>query len=71
MYRKVKFDTSRNKMYNMVVWNYAYREARKGRWEIKALDRFRFQRRIQSVGVVILNILDQKHRHRIYMERFS
>ena len=34
------------KVYFMITWNYAYRQYRKPFWEIHAIDRMRFLRRI-------------------------
>ena len=34
------------KVYYMVTWNYAYKQCRKPFWEIHAIDRMRFLRRI-------------------------
>ena len=36
------------KVYVMVTWNYAYRQYRKPFWEIHAIDRMRFLRRIHK-----------------------
>ena len=66
----VKFDTAKNKIYNMVVWRYAYEQARKGHWQAVALDRCRFARRVVEANKVLGHVLDCNHRKRIYNERF-
>lgn len=68
---KVKFETSKNKLHNMVTWRYAYEQARRGHWQIAALDRSRFERRISEANKVLADILNCNHRKRIYSERFS
>lgn len=66
----VKFDMTRNKVYNMVAWRYAYEAARKGTWQIAALDRSRFKRRIVETATVLEEVLNVNHRTLIYIERF-
>lgn len=68
--KKVKFDETQNKKHILIVWSYAYKQARKSIWEEKARDRFRFQRRIKDVTTVLTKILKSEHRSRIYNERF-
>lgn len=68
--KKVWFDDSKNKTYYLRKWNYAYGQARKGLWELEAIDRMRFQRRIDSVHAVLQNILNAEHRMQVYMQRF-
>jgi len=41
----------------MIVWNFAYRQARKGTWEVDALDRLRFQKRIEEVDKILSPVL--------------
>lgn len=69
--RKIKFDMTQNKIYNMIVWRYAYEQARRGHWQTVALDRSRFERRIVQTSLVLDDILKTDHRMRIYKERFS
>lgn len=54
----------------MHTWNYAYRAARKGEWEMYARDRERFKLRIQRVALTLNPILDREHRQKIYEKRF-
>lgn len=70
MGREVKFDMSKNKIHNLVVWRYAYEQARRGHWQTVAVDRSRFERRIVETNKVLENILKTDHRMRIYKERF-
>ena len=44
----------------MIVWRYAYHEARKGPWERYALDRYRFHHRIQEIEKVLTPVLLHK-----------
>lgn len=67
----VNFDESKNKVYRLIVWSYAYQQARKGQWECLARDRSRFETKIKTFSVVISTILKSKHRLRIYEERFQ
>lgn len=61
----VKFDMTKNKIHNMVVWRYAYEQARKGHWQTVALDRCRFARRVEEANQVLGYVLDCNHRKRI------
>lgn len=70
MVANVNFDMANNKIHNMVVWRYAYEQARKGGWHIAALDRSRFERRILETHKVLIDIFNVAHRNRIYIERF-
>lgn len=70
MVAKVKFDIAKNKIHNMVVWRYAYEQARKGGWQIIAIDRSRFERRIVETHKVLIDILNDDHRNRIFSDRF-
>ncbi|KAF5306573.1 hypothetical protein FQR65_LT07300 [Abscondita terminalis] len=54
----------------MVQWSYAYRNARKGPWEQYALDRMRFQNRINNSKPVLEYVLQPAHRNEIYKDRF-
>lgn len=53
------------------AWDFAYRQARKGEWEMAARDRERFKKRIQETGNVLSSVFDQNLRDRVYNERFS
>ena len=41
----------------MIVWSFAYRQARKGTWELDAIDRLRFQKRIEEVDKILTPVL--------------
>jgi hypothetical protein len=71
MKMKVRFDLSKNKVYYMLSWSYAYKQSRKGQWECAARDRNRFQRRIDNIGEVLVKVLGSDHRLHIYQERFQ
>ncbi|KAK5646712.1 hypothetical protein RI129_005176 [Pyrocoelia pectoralis] len=64
--KKVTFDESQNRVYIMVVWPFAYEEARKGPWETIALDRYRFSRKIEEFNRLLSPVLQEKHRAKIY-----
>lgn len=53
------------KVHMMFVWDFAYRDARKGHWHIYTIDRMRFKRRIDAVAPVINVVLDEAHRAHI------
>lgn len=54
----------------LYVWQYAYREARKGKWEQAARDRHRFQRKNFDLETVISPFLTLHHREQIFQQRF-
>jgi len=68
--RKVRFDLN-PKIYILNEENLEYRQTRQKYWEFFAIDRYRFQKRINSVNNIINHILDNDHRRKIYQERFS
>lgn len=53
------------------AWNYAYSEARKGKWEQMGRDRERFEKRINELSHILSPILKTDHRQKIYNERFN
>lgn len=61
----VTFD-SNVKVFNMRVWPYAYNRARIGEWQQMAVDRFRFQRRINETSEKISRILTAEHRQKMF-----
>ena len=65
--KKVQFlpDHQLAVVHPMVVWNFAYRKARKGTWEADALDRLRFQKRVKELDEILSPVLLAK------MEKFS
>lgn len=52
-----KLDHELAVVHPMVVWNFAYRQARKGTWEVDALDRLRFQKRIKELDEILTPVL--------------
>lgn len=52
------------------AWKFAYREARKGKWEQVGRDRERFDKKINDLGSIITPILATEHREKIFNERF-
>ncbi|XP_041033797.1 protein phosphatase 1 regulatory subunit 15B-like [Carcharodon carcharias] len=63
--RKVRFSPVVT-VHPMIVWDFAYRAARKGPWEQHARDRCRFQRRITEAEGVIASCLEQDHRNAVW-----
>lgn len=55
----------------MVAWGFAYRNARKGNWEEVARDNARFKNSIEKMNEIFAPVFEQKHRDRIYHERFE
>lgn len=57
--KKVQFlpDHQLAVVHPMVVWNFAYRKARKGTWEADALDRLRFQKRVKELDEILSPVL--------------
>ena len=52
------------KVHCIVAWNYAYRVARKGQWEIMAAARDRFQKRIKEFETAYGHIFTKEHHSR-------
>lgn len=55
----------------MITWGYAYKAARKGPWEEAARDRNRFKIRVSRYEDLLKEVLNDKHRSKIYNARFS
>ncbi|XP_030370361.1 uncharacterized protein LOC115620978 [Scaptodrosophila lebanonensis] len=66
--KKVRFNLE-PKIHVMYTWDYAYRAARKGDWQVHARDRARFQQRIQRISTILDPILCSDHRQKIYKDR--
>ncbi len=47
-------------VHQMIHWDFAYREARKGNWEVAAVDRCRFWRRIKELELILSPCLRRK-----------
>lgn len=67
---QVRFNT-KPVVHVMHAWDYAYRAARKGNWEMYARDRGRFKRRICETASILNRILEPEHRLKIYENRFA
>lgn len=67
--RKVRFNM-KPAVHVMRTWDYAYRQARKGEWEMAARDRERFRKRIADLEPVLGPALQSALRDKIYTERF-
>nr|XP_029716921.1 uncharacterized protein LOC109425646 [Aedes albopictus] len=68
--KKVQFNLH-PKVYVIRAWDFAYRQARKGEWEMAARDRERFKKRIQETGNILSSVFDKNLRDKVYEERFS
>jgi hypothetical protein len=68
--KRVRFDEGKNKVYTIVAWNYAYKQARDNFYERLAWDRAHFQRRIHHFSTIVKNVFTVEHRNKIYCERF-
>ena len=60
--KQVRFpcDSSISVVHKIVAWNYAYRAARKGPWEVYARNRAHFRRKIDRLALVIEPCLAKK-----------
>lgn len=60
--KQVRFpsDSSISVVHEIVAWNYAYRAARKGPWELYARNRAHFRRKIDQLALVIEPCLAKK-----------
>lgn len=60
--KQVRFpsDSSISVVHEIVAWNYAYRAARKGPWELYARNRAHFRRKIDNLALVIEPCLAKK-----------
>lgn len=66
--RKVHFSLI-PKVHITHVWDFAYRQSRKGFWEEAARDRARFRNRIKNLEEVISPVLMAEHRAIIIQKR--
>lgn len=67
--RKVTF-SDQNIVHNLCVWSFAYNEARKGKWHLYSVDRYRFIEKIKKIEDKLEMYLTASHRNKIYTERF-
>uniref|UniRef100_A0A182NV32 PP1c_bdg domain-containing protein n=1 Tax=Anopheles dirus TaxID=7168 RepID=A0A182NV32_9DIPT len=68
--RKVRFNL-KPVVHVMRAWDFAYRQARKGDWEMAARDRERFRKRVADLEPVLGPALQSTLRDKIYTERFG
>ncbi|XP_053666060.1 uncharacterized protein LOC128715202 [Anopheles marshallii] len=68
--KKVRFNL-KPVVHVMRAWDFAYRQARKGDWEMAARDSERFRKRITDLEPVLGPALQPALRDKIYAERFS
>lgn len=68
--RKVQFNLN-PEVHVMRTWDFAYRQARKGDWEMAARDRERFRKRILKTEDVLSIVFDKNVRDRVYQDRFN
>lgn len=68
--KKVRFNP-KPEVHVMRMWDFAYRQARKGDWEMAARDRERFKKRIEETGRILTTVFDERQRDRIFLERFN
>ena len=69
--RRVEFNCDKNKIYYIIAWSFAYKQARKSNYEQLALDRYRFQDRVNKTGKTLNKILEPNYRNKIFEERFA
>lgn len=65
--KRVTIDESRNRIYHITADD----DCRNTYWEFVALDRVRFQKRIQDTAAIINSILNHNHRCKVFKERFE
>lgn len=67
--KKVQFNL-KPVVHTMRTWDFAYRQARKGEWEMAARDRERFKKRIKETEAILCPTFDQNLRDKVYRERY-
>lgn len=71
MKKSVTINESNNRIHLLVAWAFAYRKARESTYELLAIDRYHFKRRIERSELILKNILSNNHRCKIYNDRFK
>lgn len=72
MKKSVTISDSAPEVHNLIVWSYAYQDARKGNYWIQcAADRERFKFRINQMKNILKKILNSAHREQIFQSRFK
>ena len=67
--KSVTINEEENKVYVMVKWDFAYRQARKSDYLQRYMDNIRFKNRIMYCEKIVSPIFNVKHRNKIYIER--
>ncbi|XP_053685440.1 uncharacterized protein LOC128735014 [Sabethes cyaneus] len=68
--KKVRFNL-KPEVHVIRVWDFAYRQARKGEWETAARDRERFRKRIEETEPILKPVFDRCVRETVFRARFS
>jgi len=71
MKKRVTFNEEKNIIYPLFCWSFAYKKARQNDYEKFILDRYRFEKRIKCVEMLLNSILIESHRNKVYNERFK
>lgn len=69
--KRVTFDENQNKVNLLYVWNFAYNQARKSKWQEFLLDRIRFQNKIKMFEKQSIIIFSKQHRNYVYNHYFK
>lgn len=69
--KKVRFSDAKDEIHYIICWQYAYRAARQGTWMRDYMDKCRFKRRIEEMENVLVDVLNNEHRNKVYYERFN
>lgn len=68
--KKVRFNLN-PEVHIIRVWDFAYRQARKGEWETVARDRERFKKRIEEAESILEPVFDCNMRQTVFRDRFA
>ena len=70
MKKSITINEGANSLHLLVKWEFAYRQSRKSDYQKCYLDKLRFKNRIKQCKNILFSILNEKHRNKIYYERF-
>lgn len=68
--KSVHFDMNIKRL-EMRVWLYAYHHARVSEWQRVAVDRLRFQNRINQINRKISLVLSEEHRLKMFQKLYA
>lgn len=68
--KSVHFDMN-VELLEMRVWLYAHHQARVSEWQRVAVDRLRFQNRINQINQTISSVLSVEHRLKIFQKLYA